>query len=285
MQRIKTRILINSIKEMRAFSAETREKNASLGLVPTMGALHNGHLSLLERSVSENDLTVVSIFVNPIQFDNTEDLASYPETLASDTELAFHKGADVIFAPTTEEMYPDGFSTYIEMTGIAEKLCGESRLSHFRGVLTVVNKLFGICNPTRAYFGEKDIQQLSIVKKMVSDLCMNLEIVGCPTIREEDGLAMSSRNKNLTKEERRAAKCIYNALIEAKTLCDHGENSPDMLADCMKAVLKREPLVRIDYALLADPLNFETPRTAKKGDLLMIAVFIGHTRLIDNMRL
>ena len=285
MPELKNTIIINTTEEMRAFASEARARNSSLGLVPTMGALHTGHLSLIKRSVSENDMTVVSIFVNPIQFDDSSDLAAYPMTLSADTDLASREGADVIFAPTADLMYPEGFSTYVDMTGISEKLCGLSRKSHFRGVLTVVNKLFNICDPDRAYFGEKDMQQLSVVEKMVSELCMNIEIVRCPTIREEDGLAMSSRNKRLSNEERKAAGTLFRALTAAKALFDDGEKSPGKLISIMKSVLNKEPLVKIDYAELIDPVNFETPADANNGDLLMLAVYIGNIRLIDNMRL
>ena len=285
MPELKNTIIINTTEEMRAFSSEAKARNSSLGLVPTMGALHAGHLSLIKRSVSENDLTVVSIFVNPIQFDDKADLAAYPSTLSSDSDLASLEGAAVIFAPAADHMYPEGFSTFVDMTGISEKLCGLSRKSHFRGVLTVVNKLFNICDPDRAYFGEKDMQQLLVVEKMVSELCMNIEIVRCPTVREEDGLAMSSRNQRLSDEERQAAGSLFRALTAAKALYDGGEKSPARLALAMRNVLNKESLIRIDYAELIDPVCFETPETAKGGDLLMLAVNIGSVRLIDNMRL
>ena len=282
---MKNCVLIRGIDEMRVFPAEAKARKPGLGLVPTMGALHDGHLSLIRRSASENELTIVSIFVNPIQFNDAADLASYPNTLSADIDLASEAGADVIFAPFAEEMYPEGFSTYVDMTGIAEKLCGASRESHFKGVLTVVNKLFCIIRPERAYFGEKDIQQLTIVRKMVSDLCMNIEIVECPTVRESDGLAMSSRNKRLGPEERIAARSVFRALTASKALYDAGEYSPERLTAHMQEILIKEPLVRIDYAELVDPENFETPKNAKSGDLLMLAVNIGEVRLIDNMRL
>jgi len=285
MPEIKNTIIIKTIDEMRTFTAEAKMRKSGLGLVPTMGALHDGHLSLIRRSVSENDLTVVSIFVNPIQFNDTADLEAYPKTLSTDADLAAEAGAAVIFAPDADEMYPKGFSTYVDMAGITEKLCGASRDSHFKGVLTVVNKLFCIVDPERAYFGEKDIQQLTIVKKMVSDLCMNIEIVECPTIREDDGLAMSSRNKRLGPEERIASRSIFLALTAAKALYDKGEKSPEKLTFIMQDIIKKEPLLRIDYAELVDPENFETPEAAKSGNLLMLAVNAGEVRLIDNMRL
>jgi pantoate--beta-alanine ligase len=277
--------LIREIDEMQFLSAEVRSRNASVGLVPTMGALHEGHLSLIKRSALENDFTVVSIFVNPIQFDDPEDLASYPSTLSEDANLAADAGSDVIFAPDSKQMYPEGFSTFVDMTGITGKLCGASRESHFKGVLTVVNKLFNICDPDKAYFGEKDIQQLSVVKKMVTELCMNIDIVGCPTIREEDGLALSSRNKRLTCEERIAARAVFRALTAAKALFDKGETSPDALKEVMRSILIEEPLARTEYAELVGPVDFETPKAADNEDILMLAVNIGNVRLIDNMRL
>jgi pantoate--beta-alanine ligase len=277
--------LISKIDEMQGFSAEARSRKASIGLVPTMGALHDGHLSLIKRSASENDFTVVSIFVNPIQFDDPVDLASYPSALSADADLAEGEGADIVFAPDASYMYPKGFSTYVDMTGISEKLCGASRKSHFKGVLTVVNKLFCICDPDRAYFGEKDIQQLHVVRKMVSELCMNVDIVECPTIREEDGLAMSSRNKRLTAEERTAARSIFRALAGAKALFDKGEKNPGTLTEVMRSILGKEPLIQIEYAEIASPVDFETPTAVKSGDILMLAVNIGGVRLIDNVRL
>jgi pantoate--beta-alanine ligase len=260
-------------------------RSTSIGLVPTMGALHAGHLSLIRRAAEENDLCVVSVFVNPTQFDNRADYDAYPNTLVSDADMAFKSGADVIFAPSAEGMYPEGFSTFVDMTGITEKLCGASRESHFRGVLTVVTKLFNICVPDRAYFGEKDAQQLAVVRKMVSELCMNLEIVGCPTVREEDGLAMSSRNARLSAIERTAANCLYSALIGAKALFNAGKRSPKQLAASIRITIEKEPLARLDYVELVTPTTFKTPGTASEGDLLMLAVYIGDIRLIDNMGL
>jgi len=250
-----------------------------------MGALHKGHLSLIDRSVSENDITIVSIFVNPIQFNDPGDLASYPRTLEDDADKVFSAGANIVFTPHADEMYPEGFSTYVDMTGISEQLCGASRASHFRGVLTVISKLFGICMPDTAYFGEKDMQQLAVVRKMASELCMNVSIRGCPTIREDDGLAMSSRNAQLSSDERIAARCLFRALEEADTLFKSGDVSPESLAAAMRSVIESEPLARIDYAEIVDPLTFTPASAAKDGDLLMLAVYIGGVRLIDNRRL
>jgi len=277
--------IIRSVAEMRVYAADATARGERIGLVPTMGALHEGHLSLIRLSADENDMTIVSVFVNPIQFNDPEDLASYPGTLTDDADRAFDAGACVVFAPNTNEMYPEGFSTYIDMTGISEQLCGASRPSHFRGVLTVVSKLFGICMPAIAYFGEKDAQQLAVVRKMVSELCMNVTIRGCPTIREEDGLAMSSRNAHLTDEERAAARCLYRALEEAGALFDTGETAVDALVAALRSVIESEPLARVDYAEIVDPLTFTSRKAAREGDLMVLAVFIGDTRLIDNRRL
>jgi len=280
-----TQIIISDVDEMQAYAQSARMRGETLGLVPTMGALHEGHLSLIRRAAVENDIVVVSVFVNPIQFDDPGDLAAYPKTLPADAEAAFASGADVIFAPGAREMYPEGFSTFVDMTGLSERLCGASRASHFKGVLTVVAKLFGICAPDRAYFGEKDAQQLAVVKKMAIELNMGLEIIGCPTVREEDGLAMSSRNSRLSQDERAAAGCLYRALCEADALFGAGERDPAKLTAAAIAAVGAEPLARLDYAELVDADTFDSPATARAGDLLTLAVYIGEIRLIDNMRL
>jgi len=281
----KDHIIIHDISKMRAYSALSSFREKSIGLVPTMGALHKGHLSLIRRSAAKNDLTIVSIFVNPIQFDDLKDLDAYPKTLDSDAKAAFEAGADVVFAPDAQAMYPEGFSTFVDMTGASEHLCGASRASHFKGVLTVVAKLLGICMPDRAYFGEKDAQQLAVVKKMAAELNIPVEVIGCPTVREEDGLAMSSRNARLSEEGRAAAQCLFRALNAAKALFKAGEQNPKVITGAMSAVISGEPLARLDYAELVDQSSFETPQTAREGDLLALAVYIGDVRLIDNMKL
>ena len=278
-------ILIHSIDGMKERAAQARAGGQSIGLVPTMGALHEGHLSLVRRAASENGLAAVSVFVNPIQFDDPEDLAGYPGTLDDDAEAAFAAGADVVFAPSAREMYPEGFSTFVDMTGVSERLCGASRPSHFRGVLTVVSKLFGICMADRAYFGEKDAQQLAAVQKMAAELCMNVDVIGCPTVREDDGLAMSSRNARLSDGERIAARCLFRALCEAKARFGAGETNAGTIEAAMRAAIGKEPLARIDYAEIVDPLTFGPAGTAREGSLAALAVYVGDTRLIDNMRL
>jgi len=285
MKKKTNQIIIHDIPEMRAYAAGARARGEQIGLIPTMGALHEGHLSLIRLAASENDIVIVSDFVNPIQFDDPGDFSAYPKTPEADAEASFVAGADVFFAPSADQMYPEGFSTYIDMTGISERLCGASRSSHFRGVLTVVGKLFGICMPDLAYFGEKDAQQLAIVRKMADELCMNVSIRGCPTVREEDGLAMSSRNTRLSPDGRTAARCLYRALEEGYNLFNNGESSADVLSEAIRGIIENEPLARIDYADIVDPVTFEAVSSARKGDLMILAVFIGAVRLIDNRHL
>ena len=267
---------------MRSYAVEAKERGEQIGLVPTMGALHEGHLSLIRLAAAENDIVIVSDFVNPIQFDDPGDFSAYPSTPEADADASFSAGANVFFVPSAAQMYPEGFSTYIDMTGISERLCGASRSSHFQGVLTVVGKLFGICMPDFAYFGEKDAQQLAIVRKMVDELCMNVSIRGCPTVREDDGLAMSSRNTRLAPNERIAALCLYNALEEGYTLFNNGETSADVLLTAMHGIIEAEALARIDYVEIVDPMTFESVSVARKTDLMILAVYIGAVRLIDN---
>jgi pantoate--beta-alanine ligase len=264
-----------------------------------MGALHRGHESLIRRSAigqrPEQGLTVVSIFVNPIQFENKADLDRYPHTLSADLALCAEAGADIVFAPSAAEMYPEGFSTFVDMEGgCTDRFCGRARPGHFRGVLTVVSKLFHIVEPTRAYFGEKDAQQLFLLKKMARDLNMNIEIIGCPTMREADGLALSSRNERLSPEERTAARCLVRALeagraaLEARatTGCNApGDRAAALITAAkasMTAVIAAEPLARLDYAEVLDAETFGPPGDATAKALLAVAAYIGETRLIDN---
>ena len=277
--------IIHTVEEMRAFALKAKARGKKIGLVPTMGALHEGHLSLIRLAALENDIVIVSIFVNPIQFDDPNDFSSYPKTLKADAEASTGAGAGVLFVPSADEIYPDGHSTFIDMTGLSEQLCGASRPSHFRGVLTVVGKLFGICLPDFAYFGEKDAQQLAVVRKMTAELNMNVEIRGCPTIREEDGLAMSSRNGRLSADERTAARCLNLSLKETSALFNAGETSSDILKAALRSAIDKEPLACIEYADIVDPLTFEPVSAARKGDLLAVAAYIGDVRLIDNQSL
>ena len=271
---------VRSFREARGKVAE------SLGLVPTMGSLHEGHLTLVRRARSENDVAVVSIFVNPSQFGPGEDLGFYPRDMDTDLSLLRDEGVDLVFAPTPEEMYPPGFDAWIEVEKTSEVLEGAVRPGHFRGVATVVAKLFNIVRPNRAYFGRKDGQQLAVISRMVKDLDMDVEIVAVPTVREEDGLAMSSRNVYLTPDERRAAPVIYNALNRAVDLWRQGETRCDALRAEMKAVLDSEPLISsVDYVSVADSVTLEELAEAAPQAMVSTAVRIGKARLIDNVLL
>jgi pantoate--beta-alanine ligase len=260
-----------------------------IGLVPTMGALHRGHGSLISCSAEdqrpERGLTVVSIFVNPIQFDDRSDLDAYPQTPDSDLRLCGEAGADFVFAPSAREMYPDGFSTFVDAEGeCLTKMCGAARPGHFRGVLTVVSKLFHIAQPTRAYFGEKDAQQLFAIKKMARDLDMDIQVIGRPTVREADGLALSSRNSRLSARERAAARCLVRALGEGRAIIEgNQEASADSAKKSMAAAIEAEALARLDYAEILDADTFgDVTRDTRKA-LLAVAAYFGETRLIDNM--
>jgi pantoate--beta-alanine ligase len=283
--------LLLSTEELETALAPLRASGKSIGLVPTMGALHRGHASLIEQSVSANDHTVVSIFVNPIQFDSKSDLDSYPRTLDKDMEIAEAAGAGYIFCPSVSEMYPDGFSTHIDMTGATEILCGESRPGHFRGVMTVVTKLFGIVRPRAAYFGEKDAQQLFVIKKMTRELNIPVAVVGCKTIRDRDLLAVSSRNIHLSAEERDAAGCLIRALLKAGTDISYAgiENPADSTLDAdkirrdMADLIKKEPLAKLDYAEVIDADTFKPVDEETTNILCAVAAYFGETRLIDNM--
>ena len=258
------------------------KEGLSVGLVPTMGYLHEGHKSLIERAVKENDRVVVSIFVNPTQFGPTEDLESYPRDLNADSILCEEAGAALIFAPEVSEMYAEDFTTYVNTSGVTAELCGKSRPIHFRGVCTVVNKLFNIAAPDRAYFGEKDAQQLAVIRRMVRDLNMNVDIVGCPIIREADGLAKSSRNTYLSPEERQAALVLSRAIKAGKAMVQSGEKDGEKVLDEMKRIISEEPLARIDYVEMVKWDTIEVHHRVDGPVLVAIAVFIGKTRLIDN---
>jgi pantoate--beta-alanine ligase len=256
----------------------------TIGFVPTMGALHKGHLSLVRRAKQENDVTVVSIFVNPIQFGPSEDFKKYPRDINGDTEKLKIEGMDIIFMPEISSMYPEGFSTHVEVEKISERLCGAFRPGHFRGVATVVTKLLNFVKPTRAYFGQKDFQQTVIVKQLVKDLDMDVDIVVCPTIRERDGLAMSSRNAYLNEKQRDTATVIYKCLIEAVDLINSGIINAAYVKKAMQDRLLKEPeFSGIDYAGVYDPATLNELSEIEGDALLALAVKIGNTRLIDNM--
>lgn len=274
--------IVKTIEEVRAQVKAWRAEGLTVGLVPTMGYLHEGHQSLIARSVAENDRTVVSDFVNPIQFGPTEDLATYPRDLERDAALCEATGANLIFNPEPEEMYAPDFCTYVDMDHLTKGLCGKTRPIHFRGVCTVVSKLFHIVQPDRAYFGQKDAQQLAVIRRMVRDLNMPLTIVGCPIIREEDGLAKSSRNTYLSAEERKAALCLSRGLNKGKAAVEAGETDAEKVKAIITAEIEAEPLSRIDYVEIVDWNNLEPVSSTEGSILAAVAVYIGKTRLIDN---
>jgi pantoate--beta-alanine ligase len=260
-----------------------QREGLSVGLVPTMGALHEGHLSLVRASAAECDRTVISIYVNPTQFARGEDLDSYPRRLDEDCRLAEAAGADLAFCPTDESMYPNGFCTYVVQEGLTDVLEGASRPTHFRGVLTIVCKLFHCVPAQRAYFGRKDFQQTVVVRQMVRDLDMPVEVRVMPTVREPDGLAMSSRNAYLSAEERRQAVCLHRALTEALRLHREGETDADALRQAMRSVISEAPLAQVDYADIVDSETLAQLQTATDRAVAVLAVRLGETRLIDNI--
>ena len=274
--------IVKTIEEVRAIVRSWREAGLSVGLVPTMGFLHEGHQSLIARSVADNDRTVVSVFVNPIQFGPTEDLEAYPRDIERDKALVEDTGGDLIFNPEPEEMYPPHFTTFVDTTETTELLCGARRAGHFRGVCTVVSKLFNIVGPDRAYFGQKDAQQLATVRRFVRDLNFNIEIVACPIVREEDGLAKSSRNTYLSTEERKAALVLSRSLRQAQAAVENGERRAKVVVDIIADCLKQEPLARVDYIEVVDLDNVQRVEKIEENTLVAIAVYIGKTRLIDN---
>ena len=274
--------IVKTIEEVRAQVKAWRAEGLTVGLVPTMGYLHEGHQSLIARSVAENDRTVVSDFVNPIQFGPTEDLATYPRDIERDAALCESTGANLIFHPEADEMYAPDFCTYVDMDHLTKGLCGKTRPIHFRGVCTVVSKLFHIVQPDRAYFGQKDAQQLAVIRRMVRDLNMPLTIVGCPIIREEDGLAKSSRNTYLSAEERKAALCLSRGLNKGKAAVEAGETDAEKVKAIITAEIEAEPLSRLDYVEIVDWNNLEPVSSTEGSILAAVAVYIGKTRLIDN---
>jgi len=270
---------------MMSVARELRAAGKRIGLVPTMGALHEGHLSLMSRARDMSDTVVASVFVNPTQFGPNEDLEKYPRDLARDAELAFTRGVDFIFAPSPEDMYAEGFSTYVTVEGLSDKLEGASRPGHFRGVTTVVAKLFNIVHPHFAFFGRKDAQQVIVIKRMVRDMSIDSEIVIGPTVREEDGLALSSRNVYLSTDERKAATVLRRALERARTLYNGGERDSAKILSAMRGIIEAEPLARLEYIAITDTDRLNPVETifADQPTLISLAVFIGTTRLIDNM--
>ena len=274
--------IVNTINDIRNIIKSWQKEGLCVGFIPTMGYLHDGHRSLIQRAVSENERVVVSLFVNPMQFGPSEDLASYPRDLDQDTALCKASGVDLIFIPAANEMYSPDFSTFVDMDGLTKGLCGKSRPVHFRGVCTVVNKLFNIVKPDRAYFGQKDAQQLAVIKHMVLDLNMDIEIVSCPIIREHDGLAKSSRNIYLNQNERKASLILNRSIILSQHLLEQGERNAQTIISKLTDTIHTEPLAKIDYVDIVDLVSIEKVHTIERPVLVALAVFIGKTRLIDN---
>jgi len=275
--------IIEKVKEMKLFSEMARREGKSIGFVPTMGYLHEGHLSLVRRARAENDVVVVSIFVNPIQFGPNEDYDRYPRDFERDKMLLEKEGVDCVFYPSVEEMYPQDFSTYVEETVLSKPLCGRSRPGHFRGVCTVVAKLFNIVKPHRAYFGQKDAQQFRVLRRMVRDLNMDVEMIECPIVREPDGLAMSSRNVYLSPEERGQALALYRSLKLAEELFTKGERDALKIKREMEEFLRGFDKVKVDYVEIVDEETLEPVSKIEKKVIVAVAAWVGKARLIDNV--
>jgi len=274
-------IVKDKINNIREIIENKKREGKIIGLVPTMGALHEGHLSLIKKSCEICDYTVISIFVNPIQFGTNEDLDKYPRDLEKDKKLAENAGADLLFSPNVEEMLGNDLLTFVDINKMGNNLCGEKRPGHFRGVCTIVTKFFNIVKPHKAFFGKKDIQQLYIIKKMSKDLNFDIQIIPCPIVREADGLAMSSRNIYLNKEEKDNAIILYNSLKKAKKMIDNGETSGLKIINEIEKLIKKVKYTKIDYIKIVDE-NMKNIDEIKKGNIIALAVFIGKTRLIDN---
>lgn len=274
--------IIETIQELKQFVGEQKAAGKSIGLVPTMGYLHEGHQSLMKQARKENDTVIVSDFVNPIQFGPNEDYDAYPRDLAHDTQKASQEGVDVLFVPSVEEMYPQNYATYTEVEGLTENLCGAQRPGHFRGVCTVVLKLFHLTKADRAYFGQKDIQQLMIIRRMAQDLNLDIEIIGLPIVREEDGLAKSSRNKYLSPQERKDALSLSQALQTARMMIGQGERSAEVLRQAMQEIFDKLPCT-IDYIKIVDRETLKDTDSVDRPSIIALAIKFGNTRLIDNM--
>ena len=274
--------VITKINEMRTRVLSVKDRKRSIGLVPTMGALHDGHISLIRSARKENDELVVSIYLNPTQFDNSDDFDGYPSQLNEDIEIIRKENADVVFAPCTEEMYPEGFCTHVTEGRLSDALCGRVRPGHFNGVATIVTKLFNIIQPGRAYFGQKDYQQSAIIKRLVEDMNMDIDIRVCPTVREEDGLALSSRNKRLSLEERKDALCIHRSLQKAGAMFASNIRDTKEIIEEMTSVIKKAEHTKIDYISIVNADTLEDISSVNGKALTAVAVWIGNTRLIDN---
>jgi len=275
--------LVRSISEMRALCRPARSRGGRLGLVPTLGALHEGHLSLVRTAREKSDVVAASIFVNPTQFGPSEDFAKYPRALESDCALLEREGVELVFAPSVEEMYPQGAVTWVVVEGLSERLCGKSRPGHFRGVTTVVAKLFHIVEPDLAFFGQKDAAQVAIIQRMVRDLGVPVSIEVCPIVREPDGLAISSRNAYLSSQERKSALVLHRSLVQVQKSFGAGERDSVILLSAAKQELATEPSVRLDYVEVVDPETLEPETAVTKRTLVVVAAIVGQTRLIDNI--
>ncbi|EAK0449320.1 pantoate--beta-alanine ligase [Campylobacter upsaliensis] len=273
--------IINDIKDLKNIIKKWKNQGLSIGYVPTMGYLHEGHLSLIKQA-KQNDKIIVSIFVNPMQFGVNEDLATYPRDLERDAKLCENEGVAVLFAPSVEQMYPKGFSSYVDMNSLTDKLCGAKREGHFRGVCTILMKFFHLITPDIAYFGQKDAQQCAVVKHLVEDLNLDLKIEICPIVREKDGLAKSSRNVYLNEAERKAALVLSRAVFLGENLIKKGEKDSKVVLKAMREELEKESLARIDYIELVHPLTMQNLERIEDSALGALAVYIGKTRLIDN---
>ena len=277
--------LIRSVKKMQTTALALQRRGKKIAFVPTMGYLHEGHLSLMRTARRKGDVLVVSIFVNPAQFGPREDFSRYPRDLRRDLALCRRAGADVVFAPAAKSMYPEGYSVYVEETRLSRGLCGARRPGHFRGVATVVLKLFVIVQPDLAVFGLKDFQQSRVIRKMASDLNLPVTILAAPTVREKDGLAMSSRNTFLNPSKRKEALCLRRALLQARRMAQTGERDARRIRAAMRRIVEREPSARIDYLEIVDGEDLRPVRRIEPGAMAALAVFIGQTRLIDNIKL
>ena len=275
--------VFTKIVEIQEHIRQLKRAGKQIGFVPTMGYLHAGHLSLIEAAVKENDLAVVSIFVNPKQFGPREDFAEYPRDLERDLDLISQAGGEIVFIPETAEIYPENFQSYVEVREITANLCGAKRPGHFLGVATVVNKLFNIIKPDKAYFGQKDAQQCQVIKRMVLDLNMDVEIIICPIVREADGLALSSRNVYLNQEERKQATVLSQALFKAQELIRDGERDSTTIKNIMEKMITQKPLAKIDYISIVDEITLQDVQHLNQNILIALAVKFGNTRLIDNI--
>lgn len=275
--------IVADIKEMKSLVNQLRDKSVSIGFVPTMGALHKGHASLIKRARAENEHVIVSIFVNPVQFDRKDDLLSYPRNFENDCDIAEKNGTDIIFAPDAGLMYPDGFTTYVDCNGLADRLCGINRPGHFKGVATVVIKLFNIVKPHKAYFGQKDFQQTVIIKRIVDDLNLDVEILILPTVRDNNGLALSSRNRLLSSSEQLGALCLYESIKKAGSLIESGvSDSALIIREIVDMINAKKSVKKIDYVSIVDRDTLQDVTVINGKNAIALAVWVGNVRLIDN---